>query len=325
MREAAPGPALPVLAAHASLACASALSGGWSVGAKMAAGAADPLVFSTLRSALTSVLALPCVGVPQAHAARLCVLGVVGCTIQVLFILGACWTDAHTAAALQAVSPVLGFCFPVLVGLEQPSRRRLGAGLLAACGVVLLTGPGPSAGPSYRRGVLVLLLEQVLLASYPVLQKPLVHEYGPAQLNGLGLVTSGVAALGLFLLYCLLLVCGLPPLHGEAPQLGQAFAWSLGPGLPLLLFSIFALNGLAQTLRTHANTVLPASTVVLYSATQPVWGAALAAFHLHEAVEVGAVLGTLCVMVAVGVVAMEEGRGEKRPLHAKAERLYASL
>jgi drug/metabolite transporter (DMT)-like permease len=205
---------------------------------------------------------------------------------------------------MQALAPVLGCWLPVLSGQESINMVRIFSASLAGGSVCIMCLGTHSAvsNQRYAMGVLVLVLEQIWLVMSAVLSKNLLSQFSPVALTAY----SSAWGTGFSILECSIVRVSLDASLNFASLLSKSMAVSLA-------YSTLLVSCLGYSLKTVSMRKLPASTVMAYSAFQPVVAIALARILLNEAITLPATVGVIGVVLALVILSRYDTEQPKRP------------
>jgi drug/metabolite transporter (DMT)-like permease len=194
---------------------------------------------------------------------------------------------------MQALAPVIGCWLPVLSGQESINTVRIFSGSLAGGSVCIMCLGTHSAvsNERYAAGVLVLILEQVWLVMSAVLSKNLLSQFSPVALTAYSSAWgTGFSILELSVVRTTL---------DSSLNLGTLRSRSMAISLA---YSTLLVSCLGYSLKTVSMRKLPASTVMAYSALQPVVAIAMARVLLNEEITLPASVGVVGVCVALFIL-----------------------
>ncbi|HEY7600724.1 MAG TPA: EamA family transporter [Candidatus Limnocylindrales bacterium] len=210
-----------------------------------------------------------------------------------MVMLGQREVPSGLAALIIAVVPLWVIVLRLLFA-ERVRRGTLAGVALGFAGVAVLVAPRGLTGEVPLGGMLLLIAAGASWASGSYLSRRLRLPRDPFVSTAAQLVAGGLG----------LAVVGL--LVGEAGLLAGAHfstASMLGLGYLILFGSILAYTAYTWLLQ-HA----PVSQVATYAYVNPVVAIALGSFFLHEAIDLGILVGGAMIVVAVGLVIRTEAR-----------------
>jgi drug/metabolite transporter (DMT)-like permease len=210
-----------------------------------------------------------------------------------MVMLGQREVPSGLAALIIAVVPLWVIVLRLLFA-ERVRRGTLAGVALGFAGVAVLVAPRGLTGEVPLGGMLLLIAAGASWASGSYLSRRLRLPRDPFVSTAAQLVAGGLG----------LAVVGL--LVGEAGLLAGAHfstASVLGLGYLILFGSILAYTAYTWLLQ-HA----PVSQVATYAYVNPVVAIALGSFFLHEAIDLGILVGGAMIVVAVGLVIRTEAR-----------------
>jgi drug/metabolite transporter (DMT)-like permease len=204
---------------------------------------------------------------------------------QVLFTMGLARTTATSAAVLCTSIPVFTFALGLLLGKERPGLRAVLGLLLGLGGALLLTGVDLALGADALWGDALIVLNSLSYAFYLVLSRGFFARYPTLP-----------AVSALFFAAAL----GAGPILGrdlprQLPTLPPATLW-------LTAYIVLMPTVGAYFLNAWALRRAPASLVSIYIYLQPVFGALLSAWLLHERPGPLTLVSALCIAAGVALV-----------------------
>ena len=234
-------------------------------------------------------------------------LGVVTGAYQLCLVIGVGLTgSADTAALFQSIEPSIAAILAAAVGAELCGWRKVASALLAGAGIAVLevTSMGGSSsktsGLTFFLGCAVLFLNGILISTFTLLQKSLVDSkrsdrWGPKT------VIAHAFCVSLVVVALALVVSSLAGLENPIPlsKPGLLTLISWRSAIVVFYSAVFS-SLLSFTLRATANTVVDASTLVLYNATQPPFTAILS--FLIFAVPLGPMDGVAMALIVSAVL-----------------------
>lgn len=253
-----------------------------------------PLTLVALRFSLTAVVLFAAMRITRApHVARrdwglLALTGIGGFAVSIVTqFLGTKLTTAASGALVTSAAPAFIVLFAALILHEPLSARRLLSLMLATLGVAVVINPADLS--SSLAGNLALLLAAVTWGLYSVLVRVAVQTYPPLTVSAYA-VLAGSLATSLFV-----------PLELAVNPPGPiTFPIVLG-----VLYLAFIATALALYLWNRALHILGAGVTSVFFFAQPVAGALLGWFLLHEQLGVSSLAGGALILVAVGLTIRE--------------------
>jgi drug/metabolite transporter (DMT)-like permease len=219
----------------------------------------------------------------RAHLPRIAFLGVSGFALYNFALnIGEQTVTAGAAALIVGIVPLLTALLAALF-LGEALRSRLVLGLMISFGGSALIALGEGGGVRFESGALFLLIAAVSLASYFVLQKPLLLEF-----RGLELTAYAVWAGTLLML----------PASFRIP--GQLVTAPLEATLSVLFLGVFP-GALAYVTWAYALARRPASQIAQYLFAAPLVSAALGLVLIHERLPLLALVGGAVTLAGVAV------------------------
>lgn len=264
-----------------------------------------PATLALARSVVGAVILVSWTGralrpgrIPAADHGRFALMGAVGFALA--FGLGN-WGIAHStasnAALLITVEPTsLLLLSPLLLGERLSRREAVGAALaLAGTVIVVLNGiPGLTAGLApHWRGDLLLILSGVAYAAYSLLGRGLLTRHRVAVVTAWSILW-GIAA--------------MIPLAWLEWQAGQAPVWT-GRALAGTLYLGVVITALGYAVWNWCLDRLGASRVAIFVNVQPLAGALIGVWWLHEPLTVFMVAGGLLILAGLHLT-VKAGRTE---------------
>jgi len=263
----------------------------------------DPLVFSFVRDALAypllqlAALAFERTAPAAVDVPRIAALGFFLFVNQFGYIMAMRFMSATLAAVLQQVA-LCTFLLSVALGLEAWSWRKAAGVLcaLAGCVVVELAGGGgggSGGGGGLALGTLCLVAAAFGMASYYILQRPLLRRYSPLSLTAwlYGVATLFTAA-------------ALPFSVGSL----SPAAWRLAGGEQWAALAVAVLGNscLKYYLQSFANRgETSVNVVAVFGALPPILTGVLEVCFLHAPLQ-ARYFGALPILAGVALVVTAE-------------------
>ena len=217
----------------------------------------------------------------RTHLPRIVVLGVTGFALYNFALnIGEQTINAGAAALIVTIVPLFTALLAV-VFLGEAVRSQLVLGLLISFGGSALIALGEGGGVRFESGALFLLVAAISLASYFVLQKPLLGE-----LRGIEVTAYAVWA-GTVLM--------LPGTLGAADQLTTAPAEAT---LSMIYLGVFP-GALAYVTWAYALAHRPAAQLAQYLYGAPVVSAVLGFVLINETLPLLALIGGALTLAGV--------------------------
>ena len=219
----------------------------------------------------------------RAHLPRIAVLGVTGFALYNFALnIGEQTVTAGAAALIVGIVPLLTALLAA-VFLREGVRAQLVLGLLISFGGSALIALGGSGGVRFESGALFLLVAAVSLASYFVLQKPLLSE-----LRSLELTAYAVWAGTLLML------------PGSLGTAGQLLTAPIEATLSMVYLGVFP-GALAYVTWAYALAHRPAAQLAQYLYGAPVVSVVLGFVLISETVPLLALAGGALTLAGVVV------------------------
>lgn len=233
--------------------------------------------------------------IPGKDHARLFGLAVVGIVLnQVFFLFGLRWSSPFSVALLGATIPVFTAVLAVLFRKEAFSWRAAVGLLLAAAGVVSLTGVGSLPG-HFDAGVILVTLNSISYAAYVVLSRDVVLRVGALR------VMAWIFTYGALLFAPI----GLAATIREIPHLTLR-------GSLYLAYIVAIPTILAYSLNAWALGRSRATVVTIYIVLQPLLAAALARIQLGHEIASRALWAGMAIVLGLFIVAFRRADGGAR-------------
>lgn len=164
-------------------------------------------------------------------AIRLVLFAILGLTnCQYMYLTAIAYSNAGTATVLQYLGPALIMIISCVMGRRLPSKKELGAILLAITGTFLLATHGnPGTLVISKEGLFWGLSSAVALVLYTMLPGNLISRYGSTVIVGFGMMIGGIFLFFVFgywnykIAFHLPLVLGV----GAIVLIGTALAFTL--------------------------------------------------------------------------------------------------
>ncbi|MGG1597864.1 EamA family transporter [Paenibacillus naphthalenovorans] len=222
----------------------------------------------------------------------LLVFGLIGMLgVQYTFFAAIHHGNAATATLLQYLGPIFIIVYVSLQFRRMPGSRELIAFLLALTGIFFMTTSGSVDSLTITLEAFIWgILSAIAAAFYTLFPAKLLKAWGPVSVVGWSMVIGGV---GLSLFH--------PPWF---------FDWSQGS---LLLFALLAFIVIVGTITPFylfldsLRFVTPAQASILGSA-EPLTAVLVTTVFLHTPMDPVQLLGSLCIIVSVLVLALRSAR-----------------
>lgn len=281
---------------HGALIFAYVLFGGGAFASKFGVHGGSPCYFEMIREAIAGPImsvAATTLGAPVFPQLRDLNRTVVVCLLfvgnQIFFMLGLKLTEPIFAAAWQIAIPIITIIIAVLAGFESITTMKALGTTLACSGAMMMnvlhfrmTQHDNCDASSYvLLGHACFLLQAASCSGYIICGKALVDKYPPLAVTGwsftLGsLVMLVVTYVGYTVPAINDVMCWSTNL--ESMAMCKSIRWELPVGMIApLLYEIVACSFLGWVLITWANRYANASTVAIYSVTQPLASAVVSA------------------------------------------------
>ena len=199
---------------------------------------------------------------------------------QLLFLGGLSRTHAVNATVLVTTIPVFTFVVAILTRREKVSWRGAAGVTIAFFGVVYLIGAGATASRDTLLGDVMIMLNAFSYALYLVLVRRYAKRYSAKAIVGIGFPAAALCAAPF----------GLSDLASANVDLNAA----LGVAYVVLIPTVFTYLANAWALRR-----VKASTVAGFIYLQPLVGACLAVFVLHEQISTRLVVSAIAVFLGI--------------------------
>ncbi|KAK3233160.1 hypothetical protein CYMTET_56523 [Cymbomonas tetramitiformis] len=260
-------------------------------------GGADPLVFSLYRDLaaypLLQLGALAIDGPIKPKVRDLCRLSLLGLTgmfgNQYSYILGLTLLDATVATVINQAQPVVACVLTAATGLEKFSLKKLLGILLAVGGAICIIGPtNLEHSRDTLLGCLCVCGSCVAMATYYILQKPLLETYPPVSITAWSYLSG-------------FLCMAIPSLQFY----DQPSKFKLeSDEIVALAFAVLGNSCLKYCLQTYANKNMSVTLLTVCSAFVPLLTGVISYFFLQEQPSIR-YLGALPVLVGVLLVVLE--------------------
>lgn len=243
--------------------------------------------------AVTRACGLQSFPIPGKDHARLFGLAVLGIVLnQVFFLFGLRWSSPFSVSLLGATIPVFTAVLAVLFRKEAFAWRTAIGLVLAAAGVVSLTGIGALPG-HFDAGVVLVTLNSISYAAYVVLSRDVVLRLGALR------VITWVFTYGALLFAPV----GLAATVREVPQLTTRGIWYLA-------YIVAVPTILAYLLNAWALGRSKATVVTIYIVLQPLLAAVLARVQLGHAIASHSLWAGMLIVLGLFIVTLK--RRERR-------------
>lgn len=225
----------------------------------------------------------------RADHARLFGVAVLGIVLNLVFFLfGLRWSTPFSVSLMGATIPVFTAILAVLFRKETFVWRTAVGLVLAATGVVFLTGVGSLAG-HLDVGIVFVTLNSLSYAAYVVLSRDLVLRLGALRVVAWAFTYGAI----LFAPY------GLGPTIAELARLTPR-------GWAFLAYIVAVPTILAYLLNAWALGRSKATVVTIYIVLQPLFAAILARLQLGHAIAPRAAGAGLLIVAGLAVVAFRK-------------------
>ncbi|WOL17400.1 hypothetical protein Cni_G26192 [Canna indica] len=238
---------------------------------------------------------------------------------QLLFLLGLSYTNPTYASAVQPAIPVFTFILAAILGVEtinlvtSQGRLKLVGSLVCVTGALLLVfyqGPAIIGARDYdlshnaalgwlasgllgsglerwHIGVACLIANCICMASYFVLQAPVLKKY-PASLT----LTAYSYSFGALLMV----------LTGAVTTTGYE-EWILTvPEIIAVIYAGIIASAMNYVIMTWSNKILGPTMVSLYNPLQPAMSTFLSTIFLGTAIFLGSVIGGILIIIGLYLV-----------------------
>lgn len=228
--------------------------------------------------------------------ARLFGLALLGIALnQVFFLFGLRWSSPFSVSLMGATIPVFTAVLAVLFRKESFAWRTALGLVLAAAGVVSLTGVGAASG-HLDVGIVLVSLNSLSYAAYVVLSRDVVLRLGALRVVAWAFTYGAI----MFAPY------GLGPTIAEIGRLTPR-------GWVYLGYIVAVPTIVAYLLNAWALGRSRATVVTIYIVLQPLFAAILARVQLGQAIAPRAALSGLLIVAGLGVVAFRKPALSARP------------
>ncbi len=259
---------------------------GWLVTARMSAAGLLLLIGISIKSGLRPVFAVWTI---RRDAAKLVLFGIIGLLgVQYSYFASIRYGNAATATMLQYMGPIFITVYIALRQRRLPGRSQVSAVSLALAGALLLVTNGNlhhfAVSPL---AVLWGVVSAATAAFYSLYPQPLLQKYGPANIVGWAMLIGGVG------------MSPIAPLWRIAGH-GSFGAWWL-TGFVVLFGTLIAFYVYIASLK-----YISASEASLLACGEPLSAAIVAVAFLHVKMGWPALLGGLCILVTVTLLAKKD-------------------
>lgn len=279
------------------LALAASIWGGMYVVSKFTFSAVPPMTMLFLRYVIAgAILTIICFATGQWRIKKngwiyLLEIGIIGYfgSISAQFI-GTDLSNAHLGALITTLSPLFLSIFAVIILKEKMTRRQVISMAMATVGVIVIVG-APGAGSKQILGIIILLIAAATWGYYSVVVKQAAKYYSPLQMTTVGVWIA-----------CILSLPFAIHQWGEwnhaVFQTPSFLLSTLYIGVISTAVAFFAWNaGLKLTPSHHAG---------LYFFLQPIVGSLFGWLILGERLGLTFVLGSLLILISVGISEMKK-------------------
>jgi drug/metabolite transporter (DMT)-like permease len=233
--------------------------------------------------------------IPKKDHARLFGLGVLGIALnQVLFLFGLRWSSPFSVSLLGATIPVFTAVLAVLFHKEAFAWRTAIGLLLAAAGVVSLTGVGSLPG-HFDVGVVLVTLNSIAYAAYVVLSRDIVLRLGALRVMAWVFTYAALVFAPI----------GLVATVREIPAVTTR-------GALYLAYIVAVPTILAYLLNAWALGRSKATIVTIYIVLQPLLAAVLARVQLGHTIASHALWAGLAIVLGLFIVTFRRADGGAR-------------
>lgn len=224
--------------------------------------------------------------------------GVVLYGTQFCFMMGLKLTNSATQTAIiQQCIPVFTAAITVAIKMEKFSLIKLVGLVFSIAGAIVMIGfKDLSLENSRTIGMFMLLGNTSLMATYYVLQKPLLAKYPPITVTGCAYVVASFA-MGLTSLFYI----NVPSVY----KLPKQVLWPLS-------YAIFIQTIFGFCCVSWANSRAPASMVAVYNCVQPIVAFILAYIFFHEIFVWTEGVGVVLVIAGLAFVTWARSRENKK-------------
>lgn len=256
---------------------------GWLVTVRMSISGLLLLMGVSIRSGLTQTIA---VWKDKKDAVRVILLGIIGLLgVQYSYFASIRYSNAATGTMLQYMGPIFITVYVALRSRHMPNTSQLVAVILALSGAFLLVTNGDFHSFSVAPlAVFWGIISALTVAFYTLYPKELLQRYGAATVSGWGMLIGGIG-MGVI----------TPPWHFSGhSSLGT---WGL-VGFVVLFGTLIAFYVYIASLK-----YISASEASLLACGEPLSATIIAVVFLNVKMGLGAMLGGLCIIVTVTILA----------------------
>ncbi|MBV9574547.1 MAG: EamA family transporter [Acidobacteriales bacterium] len=264
----------------------------------------EPIILSQCRTTFSFLILLAILlprrgsklRLPAADLGRTLLLGVFGVAASnYLYYLAIQKTNVATAITLQYTAPVWVLLYMVMRGREQLSWRRVGAVILAVCGIAVVIGVFSKGALRLDRiGVIASVLAAFSFAFYNVAGHDILERYD--RWTVLLYTTFGAALFWIIV---------------NPPWKVAVMHYSGAQWLFLLIFALVSVLG-PFSLYFAGLQHLPPTRAIVTSCLEPVFSILIAAVVLGELMRPLQTLGIVMVLAAIIVVQASDAKPEQR-------------
>jgi drug/metabolite transporter (DMT)-like permease len=245
--------------------------------------------------ALVRACGLQTFPIPRSDHARLFGLALLGIVLnQVFFLFGLRWSTPFSVSLLGATIPVFTAVLAVIFRKEAFAWRTAVGLVLAAGGVISLTGIGALPG-QLDLGVLLVTLNSISYAAYVVLSRDVVVRVGALR------VVAWVFTYGALLFAPI----GLSATVREIPHL-------TGRGIAYLAYIVAVPTIVAYLLNAWALGRSKATVVTIYIVLQPLLAAVLARVQLGQRIAPHTLGAGIAIVLGLLIVAWRRAEPRAR-------------
>lgn len=266
-----------------------ALHAGWLTSVRMSGAGLMLLAAISLKSGLLRTIA---VWQDKRDAARLAVFAIIGLLgVQYSYLASIRYGNAATGTVLQYMGPMFITVYVALRQRRMPTIRQSASVVLALAGAFFLV----TNGHWHRLSVSPLavfwgFVSAVTLAFYSLYPQDLLHKYGSATIVGWAMLIGGVA-----------MGFRAPPWHFLGHS--SVLTWGL-VGFVVVFGTLIAFYVYIASLK-----YISAAEAGVLSSGEPLSASIIAVAFLHVHLGVMAMLGGLCVLATVTLLASNRSAG----------------
>lgn len=269
---------------HLALITTQVIFGASTIVGKLGMPSVNPITFALIREAFASVLLLIVARykegavLQRAHLGTVLLAGVFLFANQLFFIMGVKLSNPVIGSAWQPSQPIWGTAIAIMIGRERATFPKV-AGILFAFGgaaFLVVFGEDIKGGSNEVMGNILFFLNCTGTALYVITCKPLLQSYPPISVTAWCYCTGSV---GVFL--TAMLVNNIPACLAFVCHDCNGNAWDV-PMITWisLLWWVLMPSCVAYMLLSWGNKYANASSVLIYTALQPLTSGVIAAIMI---------------------------------------------